>query len=324
MILEIILLLVGLAVLVKGANFLIDHSAHLARRLGVSPLIIGLTVVAFGTSLPEFIVSVFAAIKGSSDIAIANVVGSNIVNIGLILGISAIVQVLPIQLSTLIYEMPFVLVSALLLLILSNNQNLFQQAGYSLGRIDGIILLAVFGLFLTYILVNAKRQRDDAGQKQFEEKYSEKDKLWKDLLLITIGLAALIGGGKLVVDNAVKIALSAGISEAFIGATIIAVGTSLPELVASIVAAVKKQPDIAVGNVVGSNIFNILMVLGISSLIAPLNVNASILFFDMIVMIIVSLLLLLFVTTGKKITRSEGIIMVLVYLAYVAYLISHL
>jgi len=321
MILEIILLLVGLAVLVKGADFLIDHSAHLARRLGVSPLIIGLTVVAFGTSLPEFIVSLFAAINGSPDIAISNVVGSNIANIGLILGISAIVQVLPIQLSTLIYEMPFLLVSALLLLILSNNQNLFQQAGYSLGRIDGIILLVVFGLFLTYILVNAKRQRDGAGQKQFEEKYGDKDKLWKDILFISIGLIGLIGGGKLVVDNAVKIALSAGISEAFVGATIIAIGTSLPELVTSIVAALKKQPDIAVGNVVGSNIFNILMVLGVSSLITPLSVNSSILFFDMVVMMIVSLLLLLFVTTGKRLTRSEGIIMTIAYAGYLAYLI---
>ncbi|MBI4981170.1 calcium/sodium antiporter [Candidatus Woesearchaeota archaeon] len=322
MLLEIFFFAAGLALLVKGADWLVDHSAHLARTIGISPLIIGLTVVAFGTSLPEMVVSTFAAVKGSADISIGNIVGSNIANIGLILGISALIRVLPIQLSTLIYEMPFLLVSAFLLMLLSNDRNLFLHESFTLSRIDGLILLAMFGLFLLYIIRNAREQQQEAAvKKEYGKKYGKKHLLWKDIALIGAGLTALIIGGRIVVDNAVKIALGLGISEAFIGLTIIAVGTSLPELMTSLVAAYKKQADIAVGNIVGSNIFNILLILGVSSLIAPLTVNPIMLFVDMTIMVLFSIALLAFVTTGRRITRGEGAVLLLGYVAYIGYLI---
>ncbi|MEK6846462.1 MAG: sodium:calcium antiporter, partial [Nanoarchaeota archaeon] len=222
MILEIILFLVGLALLIKGADWLVEHSSHLARSIGISPLIIGLTVVAFGTSLPELVVSLLAALRGSADISIGNIVGSNIANIGLILGISAMIRVLPIRLSILIYEMPFLLVSTLLLLLLSNDNNLLQRDTFILGRLDGLILLAVFAMFLFYVIKNAKAQRKEAAAKEFEDKFSKKEPIWKDSLFILLGLVGLIIGGKLVVDSTVKIALAFGISEAFISLTVIA------------------------------------------------------------------------------------------------------
>ncbi len=322
MLLETLFFIIGLALLIKGAGWLIDHSAHLARNIGISPLIIGLTVVAFGTSLPEMVVSTFAAVKGTADISIGNVVGSNIANIGLVLGISALIRVLPIKLSTLIYEMPFLLVSAFLLMLLSNDRNLFLKESFTLSRIDGLILLAMFGLFLWYVIKNAREQQQEkAVKKEYEKKYGEKHKLWKDILLIGLGLTALIIGGKIAVDNAVKIALGLGVSEAFIGLTIIAVGTSLPELMTSLVAAYKKQADIAVGNIVGSSIFNILLVLGVSSVIVPLTVNPTLLFVDMVVMVLFSIALLAFVTTARKISRTEGAVLVLGYAVYIGYLI---
>lgn len=322
MLLEILFFIIGLALLIKGADWLVEHSAHLARTMGISPLIIGLTVVAFGTSLPELVVSTFAAVKGAADLSIGNIVGSNIANIGLILGISALIRVLPIQLSTLIYEMPFLLISAFLLMLLSNDHNLFLKESFTLSRIDGLILLAMFGLFLLYVIRNAREQRQEkAVKKEFAKEYGEKHKLWKDILLIGLGLTTLIIGGKIAVDNAVKIALGLGISEAFIGLTIVAVGTSLPELMTSLVAAYKKQADIAVGNIVGSNIFNILLVLGVSSIIAPLTVNPTLLFVDMVVMVLFSIALLAFVTTGRRISRTEGVVLLLGYVAYIGYLV---
>ncbi len=322
MFIEILFFIIGLALLIKGADWLIDHSAHLARTMGISPLIIGLTVVAFGTSLPEMIVSTFAAVKGAADLSIGNIVGSNIANIGLILGVSALIRVLPIRLSTLIYEMPFLLVSAFLLMLLSNDQNLFLKESFTLSRIDGLILLGMFGLFLWYVIKNAREQQQEAAvKKEYDQKYGEKHQLWKDILFIGLGLTALIVGGKVAVDNAVKIALGLGISEAFIGLTIVAIGTSLPELMTSLVAAYKKQADIAVGNIVGSSIFNILLVLGVSSVIAPLTVNPTLLFVDMVVMVLFSISLLAFVTTGRKISRTEGAVLLLGYVAYIGYLV---
>lgn len=322
MFLEILFFIIGLALLIKGADWLIDHSSHLARTMGISPLIIGLTVVAFGTSLPEMIVSTFAAVKGAADLSIGNIVGSNIANIGLILGVSALIRVLPIRLSTLIYEMPFLLVSAFLLMLLSNDQNLFLKESFTLSRIDGLILLGMFGLFLWYVIKNAREQQQEAAvKKEYDQKYGEKHQLWKDILFIGLGLTALIMGGKIAVDNAVKIALGLGISEAFIGLTIVAIGTSLPELMTSLVAAYKKQADIAVGNIVGSSIFNILLVLGVSSVIAPLTVNPTLLFVDMVVMVLFSIALLAFVTTGRKISRTEGAVLLLGYVAYIGYLV---
>lgn len=327
MILEIILFIVGLVILIKGADWLVDHSSHFARSLGVSPLIIGLTIVAFGTSLPELIVSLFAAIKGNADISVGNIVGSNIANIGLILGISAMVRGLRVQLSTLIYEMPFLLVSAFLFMLLSNDQNLFSNNGSSIGRIDGLILLAVFVVFLVYTFKSAFEQRGKS-LKRYEQEVKErtapkeKETLGKDIGFMLLGLAALVIGGRILVDAAVKIAQSFGISEAFIGLTIVAVGTSLPELMTSMVAAWKKEVDIALGNVIGSNIFNILFVMGITPLIRPLEVNPSILFIDMPVMILFSIGLLFFLTTNRKLTRWKGAALLIGYAGYIFYLIQ--
>lgn len=326
MILEIILFIVGLIILIKGADWLVEHSSHFARTFGVSPLIIGLTIVAFGTSLPELIVSLFAAVRGNADISIGNIVGSNIANIGLILGISAMVRGLRVQLSTLIYEMPFLLVSAFLFMLLSNDQNLFSNDGFSIGRIDGLILLVVFTVFLIYTFKSAFEQRGKSLKRYAEavkERTTPKEKetLGKDIGFMLLGLAALLIGGRILVDAAVKIAQSFGISEAFIGLTIIAVGTSLPELITSMVAAWKKEVDIALGNVIGSNIFNVLFVMGTTSLIRPIEVNPSILFFDMPVMILFSIGLLFFLTTNRKLTPWKGTALLIGYAGYIFYLI---
>ena len=326
MFLEIFLFILGLVILVKGADWLVEHSSHFARAVGVSPLIIGLTIVAFGTSLPELIISLFAAIKGNADISIGNIVGSNIANIGLILGIYALVRGLKVQLSTLIYEMPFLLISAFLFMLLSNDNNLFSHNGFSIGRIDGLILLVVFTVFLIYVFKSAFEQRGKS-LKRYTEAVKErtapekKEKLSKDIFFMLLGLAALIIGGRILVDAAVKIAQSFGISEAFIGLTIVAIGTSIPELMTSVVAAWKKEADIALGNVIGSNIFNILFVMGITSLIKPLNVNPSILFIDMPVMILFSIGLLFFLTTNRKLTRWKGAALLISYAGYIFYLI---
>ncbi len=326
MILEIILFIIGLIILIKGADWLVEHSSHFARSLGVSPLIIGLTIVAFGTSLPELIVSLFAAIRGNADISVGNIVGSNIANIGLIVGISAMVRGLRVQLSTLIYEMPFLLVSAFLFMLLSNDNNLFSNDGFSIGRIDGLILLVVFAVFLIYTLKSALEQRGKS-LKRYEAEVKErttpkeKETLGKDIGFMLLGLAALIIGGRILVDAAVKIAQSFGISEVFIGLTIIAVGTSLPELMTSAVAAWKKEADIALGNVIGSNIFNVLFVMGTTSLIKPIEVNPSILFFDMPIMILFSIGLLFFLTTNRKLTRWKGAALLIGYVGYISYLI---
>ncbi|MBS3118981.1 calcium/sodium antiporter [Candidatus Woesearchaeota archaeon] len=329
MILEILLFILGLVILIKGADWLVEHSSHFARALGVSPLIIGLTIVAFGTSLPELIVSLFAAIKGNADISMGNIVGSNIANIGLILGISALVRGLKVQLSTLIYEMPFLLVSAFLFMLLSNDNNLFSHNGFSIGRIDGLIFLVIFTMFMIYTFKSAFEQRGKSLKKYTETikkrtTPEKKEKLSKDIFFMLLGLAALIIGGRILVDAAVKIAQSFGISEAFIGLTIVAVGTSLPELMTSMVAAWKKEADIALGNVIGSNIFNILFVMGITSLIKPLNVNPSILFVDMPVMILFSIGLLFFLTTNRKLTKWKGAVLLIGYAGYIFYLISGL
>ncbi len=314
----IITLLASFALIVKGANYLIDGAADIARMLRVSPLLVGLTIVAFGTSLPEFVVSIFAAINGSGDIAVGNIVGSNIVNIGLILGISAMVTPLAIRSKTLAYEFPFLIVSAFVLLIMANNLYVFGSNTYSLDRIDGVGLLIIFGLFTWYIFKTAQKERK-AVRAEFKEKYQHQHPLWKNGLFLVGGLAGLVIGGRLFISAATKLAITAGISETFIGLIIAALGTSLPELASSAVAAWKKQGDIALGNIVGSNIFNIVFVLGLSSVIKPMPISQSLLQIDIVVMVIISLLLLFFATQNHKLTRTEGIILVLSYCAYLAY-----
>lgn len=267
MILSLILVIVGLVILVKGADFLVSGSASIAKKFGVSSLVIGLTVVAFGTSLPELTVSLLAAIRGNSDIALGNVVGSNIANILLILGITSVLGIIPVKSSTVWKEVPFSLLAILTVLFLGSDVYFGQGTKNMISGGDGFILIGFFILFLYYIAgISNDEENTDSGIK----KYST----WISIGLIALGLIGLIVGGKMFVDGAVKIAQLFGVSERVIGLTIVAIGTSMPELMTSIVAARKGQNDIAVGNIIGSNIFNIFWILGISSIFAPINIGA--------------------------------------------------
>ncbi|MBT4804738.1 calcium/sodium antiporter [Candidatus Woesearchaeota archaeon] len=315
-----LMIVVSLFVLVKGANYLVDGSADFARFLRISPILVGLTIVAFGTSLPEFIVSLFSVLAGNADISIGNIIGSNIANIALVIGICAIITTLKVKSKTLMHEYPFMIISSFLLLILATDWFIFGKNEFMLGRIDGVILLTIFVFFMYYVFNSMKKSRKDT-KKEFSEEFQHKNPTWKNILMIVGGIIALMVGGKLFIIYASELSLLAGLSDSFIGLLIAALGTSLPELATSGIAAWKKQGDIAIGNIVGSNIFNILFVLGTISLIKPITVNPLLLQIDAMIMLFVMGLFLVFSTYGKKIIRKEGIILVLIYALYVASLI---
>ena len=312
-----ILFIIGFVFLVKGADFLVDGAAAIARRLNISDLAIGLTVVAFGTSLPELFVNVIASLQGSTAIAIGNVVGSNIANILLILGISAMICPLAVTAGTVWKEIPFSLLAALVLFITANDALLDGSGASVLTRSDGLTYLAFFSIFVYYTASIAAGidGLDDHGP-------SRQPGPLKSIAFILLGLTGLVLGGKWIVDGAVALAAGFGMSESLIGLTIVAVGTSLPELATSVAAAYKRNADIAVGNVVGSNIFNIFFILGISATIKPLPFQSQN-NLDIGMVVIASLLLFLFMFTGKRrsLDRWEGIIFVLLYAAYIGYLI---
>ncbi|KKW33051.1 MAG: Na+/Ca+ antiporter, CaCA family [Candidatus Uhrbacteria bacterium GW2011_GWA2_52_8d] len=315
MFLNILLVLGGFYVLIKGADYLVNGASSLARRLGVPALVIGLTVVAFGTSAPELFVNVIAALNGSTDIAIGNVLGSNLANILVILGITAIVAPLTLQSSTVWKEIPFSLLAAILVLVLGADMFFDGASQGLLGRIDGIVLLSFFVIFLVYTF----------GIREPGEKLDSKIEqvpLWKSTLYILGGLVALVLGGQFVVTGATAIALVLGISENLIGLTIVAVGTSLPELVSSIVAARKGHQDIAIGNVVGSNIFNIFFVLGATSMITPLPFNTPNMI-DGFAVVIATFLMFFLLFVGRRHTfyRMEGALFILMYVGYLTFAI---
>ncbi len=316
----ILLLLISLAALLKGADYLVEGGADIAKHFRVSPILIGLTIVAFGTSLPEFMVSLFAGLVGSTDLSIGNIVGSNIFNIAVVIGLAATLTPLLVRQRTIAYEFPFLVTSAFLLVLLSNNFFILQRNEFILDRWDGVIFLGIFAVFLYYVFLSARRDR--AGGKRQTAK--NENTLWKNGLYIILGLAGLLIGGRLFTYAATRLAAAAGLSEAFIGLTIAAVGTSAPELFTSAVAAWRKQNDIAVGNIIGSNIFNILFVLGITSVIKPLAVGPQMLAVDGMVMIFVSLLFLFFAARYKTIGRFAGITLLLTYAVYFAYLVWRL
>lgn len=312
----ILFLILGFIILIKGADSLVDGASFLAKRLKVSDLIIGLTVVAFGTSMPELVVNIFASTQGNTEIAIGNIIGSNIFNILLILGVSALIYPLAVTKGTVWKEIPFSLLAVAVVGFLSNDV-LFDHAERSaLTRVDGFVFLSFFAIFLYYIVSIAKVENDQQEQ-------DSKEGLAKSLVMVTGGLVALIFGGKMVVDGAVKIASLLGVSQSLIGLTIVAAGTSLPELATSAVAAYKKNADIAVGNIVGSNIFNIFFILGVSALIRPLPIAVSV-NSDIFVLIGSTLLLFLFMFTGKRrmIDRWEGALFILCYIVYTIFLIK--
>jgi cation:H+ antiporter len=315
-----LLFALGLFFLIKGADLLVDGASAIAKRLKVSDLVIGLTIVAFGTSMPELIVSLFSAISGNTDIAIGNIIGSNIANIFLILGVSAIIYPISVKHGTVWREIPFSLLAAVMLGILANDAFFNNAASSGLERIDGLVLIGFFTVFLFYTFGVAKNNRNDA--KDSAESFVGGLSKSRSITYILSGLALLTVGGKLGVDNAVKIALELGLSQAFIGLTIVAIGTSLPELATSAIAAFKKKTDIAIGNVVGSNIFNVFWVLGLSAFITPLPFNTK-LNTDTLMVILASLMLFIAMFIGKKnhLQKTDGIIYVLLYAAYLFYLV---
>lgn len=314
---QIILLIVGFVLLIKGADVFVDGASLLAKKLGVSDLLIGLTVVAFGTSAPELFVNVMAVIQGQAEITMGNIIGSNIYNILLILGISAVIYPLTVNKSTVSKEIPFALLAVFICGVLVSDVFLDHESISELTRTDGIVLLSFFGIFLYYIFEMVK---EDAKN---QEKENKNIAVWKVCLMVIFGLIAMVGGGRLVVDGAVFIAERLGVSKTLIGLTIVAIGTSLPELATSAVAAYRKNSDIAVGNIVGSNIFNVFLVLGVSALIHPIPVGGY-MSVDILVVILSTLLLFFFTFTGKKrqIDRWEGWMFLVFCLIYTIFIIK--
>jgi cation:H+ antiporter len=310
--LAIVLLLVGFVLLVKGADFLVEWASNIARQLGISNIVIGLTVVALGTSLPELIVNVQAALSGSSGLAIGNVLWSNLSNILLIIGITSMIIPLPIQHSTRTVDMPFMILIVLIFWLLVATPFAGEPNGM-LTRTGALILLCVFGIFLYYLFFESVKQEE-------VEIHSQGSTRWKSLLFVVLWLAWLAFGGDLIVENAIILAESRGMSERLIGLTIVALGTSLPELATSITAALKGKTDIAIGNIVWSNIFNIGLILGITGLVQPIAFEAGSVI-DLIMVIIASCLLFLSVLIGKDklLERKEGIVFFLVYVGYMIY-----
>ncbi|MCH6200095.1 calcium/sodium antiporter [Aquiflexum sp. LQ15W] len=317
MILSIVLLLIGFVVLIFGADKLVDAASGLAANFGIPNIVIGLTVVAFGTSAPELVVNVFAAASGSSEMVMGNVLGSNIFNVLGILGISAIVYPLTVKSNTTWIEIPLSFLAALVVLIVANDFLFNDGAKNLISFGDGIILLLFFSIFLVYNIMVSKQPGGLTESLEISKFTTGSAILW-----IIIGLAGLVLGGKLIVDNAVSLAVEFGLSQRLIGLTIVSIGTSLPELATSIAAVRKKKVDIAIGNVVGSNIFNIFFVLGISSIVNPVAISEPN-FIDIYMNILAGLLLFLFLFTGKgrKLERWEGGVMLGLYVVYLTALI---
>ena len=316
--LDILFLVGGLALILLGANGLTDGAAAVAKRFHISDLVIGLTIVAFGTSAPELVISVMAALGGSADMAIGNVVGSNAFNVLMIIGVTAMVLPIKVGEGILSKEIPLVILASFVLAVCANDILLDGGSSNVISRIDGLVLLGFFLIFMRYTFAIARNGGDEAEGEKIKEM-----PIWKSALFILGGLAGLIYGGQLFVDGASGIASSLGVSESIIGLTIVAGGTSLPELATSVTAALKKNSGIAIGNVIGSNLFNVFFVLGCSATISPLPMG-GINNVDMAVLIGSAILFWLVGWFFKKrtITRVEGALLVICYVAYTAYLIS--
>ena len=308
MIFDILFIILGVALVLFGADKLTEGAAALARRMNVPEIIIGLTIVAAGTSAPELFVSLVSALNGTPDLAVGNVVGSNTMNCMLIVGCAAMVAPMTISPSTVKKDIPFSVAASVLLILLAFNS--------FLGRLDGIILLLGFAVFMTYTLMQAKTGSSETVKE-------ETSPIWKNILFIVFGLAGLVIGSNLFVDSASDVALSLGISEGVVGLTIVAGGTSLPELATSVVAARKGQSAIAIGNVIGSNVFNILLILGLTATISPLEIE-GITTIDLAVMLLSVVLVWLFSRTRYTVERWEGALLLGLYLVYVGWLITSL
>jgi cation:H+ antiporter len=312
---DVVLFLLGLVVLCIGADSLVRGSARLARALGIAPVIVGLTIVAFGTSTPELVVSMLAAIRGEADIAVGNIVGSNIFNIAVILAVAALVRPLEVKLRLVNIDCPIMIFSAITFMV--------TAADGEIGRIDAAVLT---GLFIGVLLMTVRQARNEpeAVSDEFKEEIRSYGRrgLAVDCVYILGGLIGLVGGGHLLVTAAVSMAREMGVSELVIGLTIVSAGTSLPELATSAIASYRKQPDIAIGNVIGSNLYNTLFIGGISALVHPLPVQKSVLSFDILVMLMLSAALWPILRTGKGVSRIEGLLLLSVYGLTLAYWLS--
>lgn len=320
MVVNILLIALGFALLVKGADFLVDGASGVAKRFHIPEIIIGLTIVSIGTSMPELFVSITSAIDGYSDMAIGNVIGSNLCNLLLILGISAAINPIIFKKETKLIEIPICIGTSIVLLILAN-------IGNSISRIDAIILIALFIAFICYTIMMAKKGEDfdeiSEEEKQRSAEEGKKRKIIVNIIYIIVGIIALKIGGDLVVEHSEKIAKMFNVSDKIIGLTIVAIGTSLPELVTSVTAALKKNADIAIGNIIGSNIFNMLLIIGAAAAISPMNYNTSY-NLQMGILIVATIVLGIFPYTDRKdeMTISNGITYLMLYALYMAMLFA--
>ena len=314
MILDILLIIVGVALVLTGADRLTEGASSLARRMNMSELVIGLTIVAAGTSAPELFVSVASALKGTPDLAVGNVVGSNIMNTLLIVGVTAMVAPMAISRTTVSKDIPFtVLASVLLIILCMDGFGSLAIAGHVITRLDGLVLLLAFASFMVYTLSTAKQEQEVATGKAMP--------IWKGFFWVVVGLAFLVIGSNVFVDSASAVAHKLNVSDSIIGLTIVAGGTSLPELATSVVAARKGKSAIAIGNVIGSNVFNILMILGLTATISPMQIG-GITLIDLSVMLVSMLMVWLFCFTRLTVARWEGAVLTLGYMAYTAWLLS--
>lgn len=312
-VIQVVLLVIGFAMLMKGADWFVEGASKIALKFGIPQLVIGLTIVAIGTSVPEAAVSLSAAMKGSAEITIGNVVGSNILNILLVLGLASVIQTISVQKSTIKYEIPFIMIVTIVLAVLG-------LADETVSRFEGFILLLLLVVYLIYLFRMAKSGQDATEEVENTETEKKNDSIWKMILLIVIGILLIVFGSDITVDAATKIAKVFGMSERLIGLTIVAFGTSLPELVTSVTAATKGKADIAIGNVVGSNIFNIVFIVGMTAMITPVAYSAGFMI-DSIVALASAVILFLCVFSKKKLTRTGGVIMLVGYAAYFVYLL---
>lgn len=314
MLLSILLIIIGFVFLIVSADILVNGSSGIAKKFHIPEIIIGLTIVSIGTSMPELFVSVTSALDGYSDMAIGNIIGSNLCNLLLILGLSTIIKSVTFQKETRYYEIPMCLFFTVILTIFCNSQN-------SISRIEAMILLLLCILFIGYtILMGRKESKKDIVE--IEVKESKKNSIIKNIIFVILGIVGLKIGGDFVVNNAVNVAKQLNISEKIISLTILAIGTSLPELVTSVTAAIKGNSDIAIGNIIGSNIFNILLIIGVSAVITPITYNVSY-NFDLIVLLLATVILAIFpfIPPKEKMSRVNGIIYFLMYVAYLAILL---
>lgn len=319
---DIFWLVLGLVLILSGANFLTDGASAIAKKFGISDLVIGLTVVAFGTSTPELVISIVASAQGSAPLAVGNVVGSNIFNILAIIGITAIVRPIMVKNSVMTTEIPMVILSSIILLVLGYTLTLDGTPNL-VSRVEGILLLIFFILFMRYTFATARHKNPDIADPAESTSANLSLPVWRSAVYVFGGLAALIWGGDKFVDGTTGIARALGVSDAVIGLTIVAVGTSLPELATSVVAAVKNEPGLAIGNVIGSNIFNVLLVLGTAAVVRPLPFD-GISHTDLWVLLGASVIFFLFGWRFKRrcITRAEGAVMTACYVAYSAWLVA--